>query len=349
MRWIQGLRRPGVPAVLGGAFLFGISTPLAKLLLYHMSAGLLAGLLYLGSGVGLAFYRRAARARPVQLSRSQWRWLLGAVVAGGVIGPLLLMTGLTRLPAANASLLLNAETVFTALLAWFVFHENTGRRVILGLTAIVAGAVLLGAPVETASTGMWPALAVVGACLAWGIDNNVTRKIALVDATWLASVKGLAAGTVNLAAALGAGARLPAWPVVAGALLVGLVAYGVSFALFVVGLRHLGAARAGAYFAIAPFIGAVAAVALGEPVTVPLVLAGGLMVLGVWLHLTERHDHVHTHEALAHSHEHAHDVHHRHTHGEPVPAATRHTHWHEHAPTTHAHAHFPDAHHDHDH
>lgn len=348
--WTTGLRQPGVAAALGAALLFGAGTPLAKLLLAQASPWLLAGLLYLGSGLGLGAVRRLRRAPAVQLSRAEWPWLAGAVLAGGVIGPVLLMLGLTRMPASGASLLLNAEGVLTALLAWLAFRENVDRRIALGMTAIALGAVVLSWPGQARFAGAWPALAVLGACLAWAVDNNLTRKVSLADASWIASVKGLAAGSINLALAFGLGAAtLPRAPIVAASLLVGFLAYGVSLTWFVLGLRHLGTARTGAYFSIAPFFGAVLAVALGEPVTVPLLLAGALMAVGIWLHLTERHSHEHTHEPLAHEHMHVHDAHHRHRHDPPVPPGTRHSHWHQHEALTHTHPHFPDVHHRHKH
>lgn len=345
----QGLRLPGVSAALGAALLFGAGTPLAKWLLEAVSPWLLAGLLYLGSGVGLTLYRYVSHAPAVRLLRGELPWLLGAVLAGGVIAPVLLMLGLSGMPASGASLLLNAEGVFTALLAWFVFRENFDRRIALGMVAILAGAMVLSWPGEAQFAGVWPALAVLGACLAWGVDNNFTRKIALTDASWLASIKGLVAGPVNLGLAFIAGATLPPWPHVGGALLVGFFAYGVSLALFVVGLRHLGTARTGAYFSVAPFVGAVLALALGEALTLPLLVAGALMALGLWLHLTERHEHTHIHAPLVHTHEHSHDAHHQHAHSGPVALGSTHSHPHQHTPMTHSHPHFPDAHHQHGH
>ncbi len=334
---------------MAAALLFGAGTPLAKQLLTGVDPWMLAGLLYLGSGLGLGAWRLVRRAEPVRLPAGHWVWLAGAVLAGGVVGPLLLMFGLTRMPASGASLLLNAEGVFTALLAWFAFKENFDRRIALGMVAIVAGALVLSWPGEAHIGEAWPALAVLGACAAWAVDNNLTRKVALADATWIASIKGLVAGSVNLALGLAIGASLPPAPWLAGALLLGLGAYGISLTLFVVALRHLGTARTGAYFSVAPFFGAALAVAwLGEPVTPGLLVAGALMAAGVWLHLTESHDHAHAHHAEEHDHEHEHDVHHQHEHAEG-PVAGRHSHPHRHEPLTHAHAHFPDAHHRHSH
>ncbi|HEX7647619.1 MAG TPA: DMT family transporter [Noviherbaspirillum sp.] len=344
------LKQPGVSAALAAALLFGGGTPFAKWLLADVNPWLLAGLLYLGSGLGLTAYRILRRAPRVHLPAGEWPWLIGAIGAGGVAGPVLLMFGLTGMPASGASLLLNAEGVFTALLAWFVFRENFDRRIALGMAAIVAGAIVLSWPGEARFAGPWPTLAVLGACLAWGIDNNLTRKVSLSDATWIAAVKGLAAGTVNLLLALASGAGLPQLPNLLGAMTVGLLAYGVSLALFVIGLRHLGTARTGAYFSVAPFFGAVLAIPLlGEAIDLRLLAAGALMALGVWLHLTEQHGHEHIHETMEHAHEHEHDAHHQHEHDAPVPPGTRHTHRHRHAPMTHTHAHFPDAHHRHTH
>lgn len=349
MNWKEGVAQSGVPAALGAALLFGAGTPLAKWLLDTVSPWLLAGLLYLGSGVGLTLYRHLIHAPAVRLPRKEVSWFAGAILAGGIVGPVLLMIGLTGMPASGASLLLNAEGVFTALLAWFAFKENFDRRIALGMTAIVAGAVVLSWPGEAQFAGVWPMLAILGACFSWGIDNNLTRKISLTDATWIASIKGLVSGAVNLALAFSLGASMPSLPNVAGAMLVGLFAYGVSLALFVVGLRHLGTARTGAYFSVAPFFGALLALLMGEPVTLPLLIAGALMALGTWLHLTERHEHPHTHIEIAHDHEHVHDEHHQHDHEQPVTPTTKHRHPHRHEPLEHAHLHFPDMHHRHTH
>ncbi|MGH8610400.1 MAG: DMT family transporter [Gammaproteobacteria bacterium] len=347
MHWRHGIHQPGVLAALGAALLFGAGTPLAKLLLDTVNPWLLAGLLYLGSGVGLTLYRWLCRSPAVRLPAHEALWFVGATVAGGIIGPVLLMFGLTGMPASNASLLLNAEGVFTALLAWFAFKENFDRRIALGMVAIVGGAAILSWPGETRFAEGWPALAVLGACLAWGIDNNLTRKVSLTDATWIAAVKGLTAGMVNLGLAFSRGATLPPVPDVAEAMVVGFLAYGVSLALFVVGLRHLGTARTSAYFSIAPFFGAILALLFGETLTPQLLIAGALMALGISLHLTERHEHEHTHEALEHEHKHVGDEHHQHDHDEQP--GTQHSHRHRHQPLTHSHPHFPDVHHRHDH
>ena len=344
----------GVLAAMSAAALFGASTPLAKLLLSQVSPWLLAALLYLGSGIGLWIVRVIRRAPAVHLESGDWRWLSGAIVSGGMIGPVLLMAGLTTMPASGASLLLNAEGVFTALLAWFAFKENVDRRIALGMLAIVIGALVLSWPQQGIHfAGVWPSLAVLGACLAWAIDNNLTRKVALSDATFIAMSKGLVAGFTNLVLALFAHTAWPETAAVIGAGLLGFAGYGASLTLFVIALRHLGTARTGAYFSVAPFFGAAIAIGiLGEPVTLPLLLAGTLMAIGVWLHLTEQHEHEHTHDFLEHTHEHTHGVgddHHHHHHPYAVSAGTQHNHLHEHSPMTHSHKHYPDAHHQHSH
>jgi drug/metabolite transporter (DMT)-like permease len=359
MKIVRQLAQPGVLAALGAALLFGAGTPLAKLLLSSINPWMLAGLLYLGSGLGMALYRWLVKAPAVQLLPQDGLWLAGAVLSGGVVGPVLLMLGLSHMAASQVSLLLNAEGVFTALLAWFAFKENFDKRIALGMAAILAGALVLSWPGELSVSGFLPALAVLGACFAWGLDNNLTRKVALHDATWIACIKGLVAGSVNLALALLVGAKFVAVPLLMGAMVVGFLSYGLSLALFVVGLRHLGTARTGAYFSVAPFIGAVLALGMGEPVTWALAVAAALMAFGVWLHLTESHEHLHTHaQADEHDHDHTHDAHHQHPHlhqdlhdsaqhaGNPDAS---HRHPHQHEPLTHSHPHFPDAHHRHDH
>ena len=349
MLGIDARRHSGVAAALGAAALFGAGTPLAKLLLDSLSPWLLAGLLYLGSGLGLTLYRKLIGAAPVKLEQRETAWFAAAIVCGGIVGPLLLMFGLTAMPASGASLLLNAEGVFTTLLAWFAFRENVDRRIAAGMLAIVAGALVLSWPGEVQFGAWWPALAVLGACLAWAIDNNLTRMVALADAAWIASVKGLVAGAVNLVLAFSLGAALPPLPNVAAAMVVGFLAYGVSLALFVVGLRHLGTARTGAYFSAAPFVGAVLALLIGESATPSLLVAGALMALGLWLHLSEHHAHAHRHEGIEHEHEHIHDEHHHHAHSANVAPGVKHHHPHRHDALQHSHPHFPDAHHRHVH
>ena len=345
---------PSILAALGAALLFGASTPFAKQLAGDISPILLAGLLYLGSGIGLWLVRliRDRGFAAPGLPARDWPWLLGAIASGGVLGPVLLVMGLAHTSAADASLLLNLESVLTAVLAWVVFRENADRRIVLGMLFIVAGGLLLAWPghSDTPSSSTLGSLAVAGACLCWAVDNNLTRKVSAADAVFIAGTKGLVAGMTNLALAMALGATLPAWPRMAQAMSVGLAGYGVSLVLFVLALRGLGSARTGAYFSTAPFIGAVIAIAgFHESSTMAFWLAAALMGAGVWLHLTERHEHLHTHEPLDHTHRHVHDEHHRHAHDFPWDGVEPHSHPHRHAPITHSHPHFPAVHHQHSH
>jgi drug/metabolite transporter (DMT)-like permease len=348
--------RPALPA-LAAALLFGASTPLAKLLTGDISPLLLAGLLYLGSGLGLGTLLLARHLRGkgnqiaahLKIPRADWPWLLGAIVAGGMFGPALLMLGLTKTDAASASLLLNVEGVLTAVIAWVVFKENADFQIVLGMVAIVLGGVLLawGPGGATLSPG---ALLIVGACLCWAVDNNLTRKVSSNDAMLIACLKGLIAGACNTAIALLSGASLPSFPATGFSLLVGFFGYGLSLTLFVVGLRTLGTARTGAYFSVAPLFGVIISLALWPEPPSPLFWAAAvLMGAGIWLHLRERHEHDHTHAPLDHSHRHRHDEHHQHEHTFAWDGTEPHAHRHRHEAVTHKHPHYPDIHHRHPH
>ena len=348
------MRRQAIAYALLSAALFGASTPLAKLLLGTVPPLILAATLYLGSGAGLlcwlALRRLFGRPRAASLPGADYPWLVGAIVAGGVVAPVLLVFGLVRTDGGTASLLLNLEAVLTAVIAWVAFRENVDRRVFLGMMAIVAGGVLLAwQEAPRAGSLMGPVL-IAGACLAWALDNNLTRRISGGDAVTIACLKGLIAGSVNMALAMELGVALPAPGALAAAGLVGLVGYGISLVLFIIALSHLGTARTGAYFSVAPFFGAaLALVVLGESTTILFWIAAALMAIGVRLHLTERHQHEHVHEPLEHFHAHVHDEHHQHEHGEPWDGQEPHAHAHKHARMAHSHPHYPDLHHRHRH
>lgn len=349
------LQRPAALALLA-ALLFGASTPLAKLLLGQMSPQLLAGLLYLGSGLGLAALRLFGRLlfprRAEQLGALHGRdyfWLAGAVACGGVAAPLLLLWGLSGSSAATASLLLNLEGTFSVLLAAWLFRESVAGRVWLASVIMLAGGVLLTFDPANVYHLSPRAGAVILACLLWAADNNLTRQIAHGDPVSIAAIKGLTAGSVNLGLALALGAKLPGLLPLAGSLSLGFFSYGISLVLFIYALRHLGSARAAAHFGTAPFLGAALAVLLlHEPFSALLALALLLMLIATALIVSEQHEHAHRHEALAHSHEHMHDEHHGHAHEAGEPAAP-HVHNHEHETMEHSHPHLPDIHHRHGH
>lgn len=343
----------GAILAIASAALFGASTPLAKALVGAVDPWLLAGLLYLGSGIGLAAAhgaRRALATTPVEapLRRIDMSWLGLVVLSGGVIAPVLLMIGLAQTDATAAALLLNLEGVFTLAIAWTVFKENVDRRIAVGAAAILTGALVLSWNAGADARLSWGALAITGACLAWGIDNNLTRKLSVADPLQIAAIKGVVAGVVNLTLAMSLGASWPSAGTALAACVVGLFGYGISLVLFVLALRHVGTARTGAYFSTAPFIGAALAIVLfDEALTAQLLAAAALMGLGVWLHLTEHHEHQHGHEQMSHEHRHVHDEHHQHQHGPADLSAEPHTHVHAHARLIHRHPHYPDIHHQH--
>ena len=347
-------RCPGPLLALASATLFSTSTPVAKLLLGVTDPLLLAGLLYLGSGIGLGLIglgaRLSGRAAEAPLRERDLPWLGLIILFGGVFGPALLMAGLTFASGSAGSLLLNTEGLATMAIAWIFFRENVDRRLFAGAMAILAGALVLSWPADGAVTVGWGGALIVAACICWGIDNNLTRKLSAADPVPLTMVKGVAAGVINTALGFAHGAQLLQEGTLAAAAIVGFLGYGVSLALFVLGLRHLGAARTGAYFSIAPFIGAAIAVPLlGEPITWPVIAAAALMAAGVYLHLAEKHEHAHVHEPLVHEHRHVHDTHHQHVHAPSDPDGEPHSHPHQHGRLVHKHPHYPDLHHRHEH
>ncbi len=333
--------------------LFGVTTPLAKEILATTHPLLVAGLLYLGSGLGLAFWVVIADRGRIStgLSRSDWPWLASVIATGGIAAPALLMYGLTKADAASTSLLLNLEVVLTALIAWIIFREATSSRIVVGFGAILAGSLLLAWPHDAAvPMAAGPSLAIAGACLFWALDNNLTRRISTGDARIIAGIKGLAAGLTNTVLALTLGAHWPAPTNLVCTLALGFAGYGISLVLFVYSLRNLGTARTGAYFATAPFVGSVVAIMLyGEPGGWEFWVATACMAGGVWLHLSETHAHPHVHEPLVHSHAHVHDEHHQHSHPTDWDGSEPHAHEHQHEPLSHSHPHFPDVHHQHSH
>ena len=335
------------------SILFGASTPFAKLLVGEISPLMLSGLLYLGSGLGLGITRiiRDRGWNESALTRQEWPWLFGAILFGGVLGPVALMFGLTVTNGSTASLLLNLEAVLTALIAWIVFRESVNLQVALGMVAIVAGGVVLSWPTEGSKVTDWIGpFAIAAACFCWAIDNNLTRKISASDALFIAGIKGLIAGAVNCSLALFLGIFWPESNVLIATMLVGLLGYGISLVMFVLALRGLGTARTAAYFSIAPFIGAIVAIILLNETTPPKFwIASVLIGIGVWLHLTERHEHEHIHESEKHRHMHTHDDHHQHEHSPDWNGQEPHDHLHQHTGVVHMHPHFPDIHHRHMH
>jgi drug/metabolite transporter (DMT)-like permease len=341
--------KKGALFALLAAAAFGLATPFAKVLLPGAGPLLLAGILYLGGGLTLTLVglvRKRSSEAPLQ--RSDWPMLAGVILAGGVVGPVLMLVGLQRLSGVSSALLLNLEAPLTILIALVVFHEHLGRREAFGAAAIILGTGLLaGWPTSDAFDG-WGVAAIAGACLSWAIDNNLTQRLSTRDPLQVVRVKTLAAGSCNLVLAFAFGAALPRTSVVFPSLALGAVSYGLSIVASMYSLRLLGAARQAAYFATAPFLGAIASlVVLKEHLAPPQWIAGGLMAFGVLTLTRERHSHDHAHESLQHEHRHVHDEHHQHPHAGPVEEP--HSHAHRHAAISHAHPHASDVHHRHSH
>jgi drug/metabolite transporter (DMT)-like permease len=349
MRINLSLQRYALLALVSAA-LFGAAAPAVKPIAGSLNPVLLAGLLYLGSFLALAPVRalRGKGAPEAPLRSSDRLTLAGAILAGGVVAPVLLVWGLSGLAASAVSLLLAAEAVMTVMIAALAFREHVAPRIWLAAVLILAAGALLGWAPDAALPVSLHALAVLAACALWGLDNNLTSRIALADPYAIAMWKGLAAGLINCAIGLAIAPAVPqaSW---LGALAIGAIGYGASLVLYVLALRYLGAARTAAHFGTAPFFGAAVSVALlGDPVTPALAAAFALSAAGTWLALTERHEHEHEHEALEHEHRHVHDEHHQHEH-RGDEGAEPHSHRHRHAALRHRHTHFPDLHHRHRH
>lgn len=342
--------------IIISASLFGISLPFAKLLVKDIPPVALAGLLYLGAFAGLSLYsfvikkrRTGLDKKAAPLERTDLPWLAGAILAGGIIGPISLMIGLTLVSGFSASLLLNLEGVATAMIAVVFFKENAGKHLWLGLISMtIAGVFLSWDPHLGKFHILGPSL-VIFAMVCWGIDNNLTHNISDKDPIQIAQIKGVVAGLISLSCALMLGMKIALNHRILLALLLGSFSYGISLVLFIKALEGLGSSRTGAFFSFAPFVGAIASlVILREWIGWIMFPAAAFMIIGVWLIVSERHSHRHFHKAITHTHSHHHkDRHHEHQHARSIHEP--HTHKHTHPEITHIHVHWPDTHHRHDH
>lgn len=338
------------------AILFGISTPSAKVLLHEVNPWLLAGLFYLGSGLGLfilylsRLWFNSHHFKEAPIKGIDWLWLLLATAFGGILAPIFLMFGLTKISASSAALLLNLEMVFTALIAWIIFKEHIDRRIAAGMAAIAVAGILLTWKNGEGLQSIAGALLLAGSCLCWAIDNNFTGRVCASDPIAIVMSKSIIAGLTNIILASLFHPVMPSiWALMIAAW-VGFFGYGLSLICFIIALRHIGTARTSACFALAPFVGVLLSVIfLGDALSWQLMIAAILMAVGIYLHVSEYHQHEHTHQALAHDHKHTHDEHHQHEHNENDPAGQPHTHWHQHEPLMHSHPHYPDIHHQHKH
>jgi len=341
--------------IILSAALFGISTPISKLLVDDIPPLALAGFLYLGAFLGLFIYAIILRMRGPRkyerepsLERRDLPWLAGAILSGGVIAPVALMQGLTLVSGFASSLLLNLEGVATAIIAVAVFKEHAGRRIWFALLFMTLAGVSLSWDPGQGELDPGGPLLIVLAMICWGVDNNLTQHISNKDPTQIVQLKGIVAGTTSLSLAALLGLQVSLDVSILFALFLGSLSYGLSLILFIKALEGLGSSRTGSFFSFGPFIGAVVSILLlGEIITWPLMAATFLMLLGVWMMITEHHSHMHRHEHLVHTHTHELDMHHQHVH--PDGQHGPHAHEHTHEPMTHSHAHWPDQHHRHEH
>lgn len=333
------------------AALFGLSVPISKRLVAQMSPQVFAGLLYLGAGIGLSVYRALAPATvEARLRRSDAAPLAAMIALGGAIAPILMLLGLRRISAVASSLLLNLEAPFTILVALFVFREHLGKRGFLSVVLILGGGALLGLAPGPLRADLVGTLCIAGACLCWALDNNLTQRLTVRDPLTVVRLKALSAAGLNLVIGLSLGGGISTLRAVLTVLVLGSLSYGLSVLLDAYAMRLVGAAREAAYFATAPFIGAIAStVVVGERIRTLDWVAMVVMAVGVVFMMRERHAHEHTHEVLAHDHAHVHDEHHQHEHGANDPPGEPHTHWHRHVPLVHDHPHVSDLHHRHGH
>ncbi|WP_231594781.1 DMT family transporter [Synechococcus sp. CBW1107] len=355
-------QRWGLIAGLLAAVFFGLSAPLISVISREGSPLMIAALLYAGAAIALLMVRgvlgHQQEESPVQ--RRDFPPLLGLTILGGMVGPICLVQGLTLVSAGSASLLLNLEAVFTLLIAVLIGREHLSRKGLIAAVLILTGAVLLTEGSLNGATVLGTVL-IAGACLAWGIDNNLSQRLSLRDPLQIALLKAIGASVPMLILALAAGQTLPAWPALLALLSIGAVGYGLSIWLDLLALRHLGAARESVVFSTAPFVGLLFSVlVLREAFTGGMAMASALMVLGITVLLKEDHGHWHRHEPLRHAHRHRHDPaggdpHHQHDHsGDELPADMPqgpcwHAHEHLHQPIAHEHAHVSDIHHRHGH
>jgi drug/metabolite transporter (DMT)-like permease len=346
-----------IQALLAAIF-FGLSAPLSKLLLGNINPLILAGLLYIGSGLGTLLFRGIQKTilpgqqHEAGLSRLDWKWLAGAVVLGGIAAPIVLLFSLRSTPAAAASLLLNFEGVATTLLAFLLFKESIGSRVGWAVALILLASILL----SWSPGGGWGfslgALGIIAACICWGFDNNFTRQISAKDPFQIVTIKGLSSGSVSLLLGLFTGSSLPQLSFLLAGVMLGAISYGLSIVLFVYAMRGLGAARTSTFFGLAPFVGAgLSLILFRESLTWFFVLSLPFMAVGAWLLAGEHHDHPHLHPTIEHEHRHTHtDGHHDHFHPEPLLNPQKsHSHLHTHQALEHSHPHAPDIHHRHSH
>lgn len=340
------------------ALLFGASAPFAKLLLSDFKPIQLAGVLYLGSGLGLLLFKvihnRILKTSNLEanIKRNDVLWLIGAVISGGIMAPIILMFSLQKTPASTASLLLNFEPVSTTIIASIFFKEQINKKIWLSIILITFASIILSLDLS----GKWGlsigSIGIISACILWGLDNNFTRNISLKNPFVIVIVKGLFSGIFSISLSVILGYKIPDIDKIIYGLVLGFLSYGFSLLLFILALRNLGTSRTSAFFGFAPFLGTIISMLIFREIyNVLLYFSLPFMMLGAYLLLKERHMHLHVHAELIHGHIHKHDdLHHNHEHeNENILQNEEHSHLHKHKKIEHIHKHLPDTHHRHQH
>ncbi|OHB60680.1 MAG: multidrug DMT transporter [Planctomycetes bacterium GWF2_42_9] len=345
--------KPILQAILASIF-FAVGIPASKMLLDKIEPVILASLLYLGSSIGLLFLKSITHLvksnAQAGLSKSDLSWLTGAILAGGIAAPIVLMLSLRNTEAAIASLLLNFEGAATSILAAIMFREAICRRICTSVALITIASIILSLDVSGRFRFSFGAIGIIAACILWGFDNNFTRHISSKDPLIITMVKGFVAGIISMCIAIIAGNKLPRLEYVILAMVLGFFAYGLSIMFFIFAMRGLGSARTSAYFGTAPFIGALLSfIVFKEMPSIQFLCALPIMLGGIIFLLNEKHKHEHTHEEFEHDHKHDYDDDEHHKHDNNSILNGFHALRHKHVAITHLHDHTPDIHHRHEH
>lgn len=334
---------------LASSLLFGAATPASKALLQNFSPQNLAGLLYIGAALGVVplILREKEIYLPWKSDKRTILLLLGAVLLGGILGPILLLMALLISTAGSVSLWLNLEFVATVILGHFLFREYLTLRGWIGSTFTLIAALILS---EGESSTAISFLLVAAGCVCWGFDNHFTALIDGVSPAQTTFWKGVAAGGTNLIIGTTLTGGIGHVSLILAAIIVGAISYGLSITLYITSAQGLGATRGQILFSTAPFFGLLLSVnVLGEHFTISHAIASTLIVISLIIIFTEKHYHLHSHDYMFHQHLHSHDwLHHDHDHSNHC-VQTDHMHWHEHKAFNHKHKHWPDIHHRHNH
>ncbi len=331
--------------------LFGVATPLSKIILSQLNSFQLAGLLYLGAALAFLPYVIKNKKNEFKALRQigKKKYLGGVILFGGILGPLFLMIGLRTANAMSVSIWLNMELAVTAILGVLLFKDSLDRYAIIGILLTLCAGIIISS--QESTSGIVSAIFILLACICWGFDNHFSAIIDGVSPQTITFVKGIIGGITNLTI----GMFLSNWQIqlnyIPAALLIGVFSYGISIVLYVTSAQNLGATRSQILFSTAPFWGIFAAwVFLAEPITLVVVITFSILVLGIVFSNITSHGHTHYHKGMGHIHLHSHDDgHHNHSNEGDGDKSLKHSHLHEHEEIEHTHKHYPDLHHRHEH